>query len=63
MVNGDDGLGLLLREHLAVIAVGQPPLSSWPQAREDVADEQVNILVDPAGIDISVQSTKIEESP
>lgn len=63
LVKGDDGLGLLLRKHLAVIVVGPPPSPSRPYARKDVVDGQINVLVGPASIDIYVQSTKVEESP
>jgi len=62
-INSDDSLGLLLGEYLAVIAVGPPLLSPGSQSREDIVDEQVKIFLDPAAIDICVQTAKVEESP
>ena len=62
-VNCDDGPGMLVREHLPVVAVGPPSLSKGSQAGDGMVDGQVNVRVSPAGIDISVQSTEIEQSP
>ena len=62
-VDGDDGLRLVMREHLAVIAVGNPFSAPRTETGIDVIDEQVDILSVPAAVDISVQGFEAEHAP
>jgi hypothetical protein len=58
-VNGDDGLGFLQRKHLAMIVITQPLFSSKPEARHHMVKEQVNVFLDPAAVNITMQCTSV----
>jgi len=63
VVMGDYRLGKFRCEHFGVIMTGQPLLSSGPQTRNNMVDEYIDVLLDPTAIDISMQTTEIEEPP
>jgi hypothetical protein len=60
VVQGDYCLGKFWCEDLTVIMTGQPLLSSGPQTRNDVVDENIDVFLDPTTIDIPMQSAEIE---
>ena len=63
-VQGDNGASQLRRQHLAVVAVGQPPLGlrteSGDHMREGEVDEKTNILVEPAMVNVGVRCAEIQ---
>ena len=54
VVMGDYRLGKFRCEYFAVIMTGQPLSSSGPQTRNNMVDEYIDVLLDPAAIDISM---------
>lgn len=54
---------MLLRENLAVVVIGKPLPLFRPQARKDTISKNINVLVCPTSIYVSMQTTKGPKAP